>query len=121
MQIGCWIAVISLSAALSGLMLATSIIYGRIVDEINAPAPKDQRIRAGDRTRVFWALRRHAQMFPKSHESLLVRILAALAIFALVTLCIVALVCFGSVTGQNEPTNRNGINTPDMLSDKYTS
>jgi len=98
MQVGCWIAIAALCVAYVSLMIATSTSYTRLVDRINATVPADQRISAANRSKVFWVLRRHAEMFPGNREPLRIRVLGALALPALVATAGLLLLCFGSVT-----------------------
>lgn len=97
MQIGCLIVVIVLGVSSFLLVIASSMIYGNLVDELNERLPESERVSANDRTKVFWASRRYAELFPDSHRSRLAWGLGVLGLLTFIAFCIVALMCFGSV------------------------
>ena len=97
MQMGCWIVVTVLGVLSTVLVVASSMAYSNLVDELNERLPASERIGANDRTKVFWASRRYGELFPDSHRSRLVWCLGVLGLLTFIALWMVALMCFGSV------------------------
>ena len=117
MHVGCWVAIAALCVAYVSLMIVTSTSYTRLGDRINAAVPADQRISAADRSKVFWALRRHVEMFPGNREPSRIRVLGALALLGLIATAGLLLLCFGSVTRSTRQPGSTGRENPVSLNE----
>jgi|SRR5215813_9224136 len=94
----CWVIDIALCLVFTGLMIATSAMYSSLLAELKLRLPAALQIAPGDRTKVLWVLRRHAEIFPESHRRQLVWGLGIFAIITFLAFCAVTLACFGSAT-----------------------
>jgi hypothetical protein len=91
----CGISGLGLFLVSMSFMASAAYVYGSIVREINADEPVDRRIKEGDLTKTFYAVRRHSQLFPASHHRRLLLGLGFAGIISFCTFCVALLKCYG--------------------------
>jgi hypothetical protein len=96
MQTGCSVLVVGSAITAPALLVAASIVYGNLVGEVNADKPFEDRIKAGDRTKILNVLGQHANAFPTSRKRVLLVWLGLWGIICFLTFVIAAVMCFGS-------------------------
>jgi hypothetical protein len=93
----CWPIIICLLIAFTSFIAFGARIYSSLVREINADRPVDRRIKEGDRTKTFYVVRRHSQLFPTSPRRRLLLSFGFLGILSFCGFCMLLLKCYGQV------------------------